>query len=59
MTGPAGVHDAFDLVEEQFNEALDESLGPSGPGLLYDCVAAMGLPAGSAAPAATCCTPPG
>jgi len=49
MTVPAGVHDAFDLVEEQFNEALDESLDPTGPGVLYDYVAAMGLPAGSVA----------
>jgi hypothetical protein len=32
MTGPADVHDAFDLVEEKFNEALDESLDPAGPG---------------------------
>jgi SAM-dependent methyltransferase len=54
MTGPAGVHDAFDLVEEQFNEALDESLDPSGPGVLYDYVAAMGLPAGSVALDAGC-----
>ena len=29
MTVPAGVHDAFDLVEERFNQALDESLGPA------------------------------
>jgi SAM-dependent methyltransferase len=47
MTVPADVHDAFDLVEEQFNEALDESLDPAGPGVLYDYVAAMGLPAGA------------
>jgi len=54
MTVPAGIHDAFDLVEEQFNQALDESLGPSGPGVLYDYVAAMGLPAGSVALDAGC-----
>ena len=54
MTGPADVHDAFDLVEEQFSEALDESLDPAGPGVLYDYVAAMGLPAGSVALDAGC-----
>src|SRR5689334_16357847 len=54
MTVPAGVHDAFDLVEEQFNQALDESLGPSGPGVLYDYVAAIGLPPGSVALDAGC-----
>jgi SAM-dependent methyltransferase len=47
MTGSAEVHDAFDLVEERFNQALEESLDPSGPGVLYDYVAAMGLAAGA------------
>ena len=46
MTVPADVHDAFDLLEEQFNEALDSSLDPAGPGVLYEYVAAMGLAAG-------------
>ena len=54
MTGPADVHDAFDLVEEQFNEALDESLDPAGPEVLYDYVAGMGLPAGAIALDAGC-----
>jgi hypothetical protein len=42
MTGPADVHDAFDRVEEQVNQALDGSLDPAGPGVLYDYVAGMG-----------------
>jgi SAM-dependent methyltransferase len=41
--------DAYDLIEEQFNEALDESLNPVGPDVLYDYVAAMDLPAGAIA----------
>ena len=54
MTIPVGSHDAFDLIEEHFNEALDESLDPAGPGRLYDYVAAMGLPAGAIALDAGC-----
>jgi SAM-dependent methyltransferase len=42
-------HDAFDRIEEQFNEALDESLGPAGPEVLYEYVAGMELPAGATA----------
>lgn len=42
-------HDAFDLIEEQFNNALDASLGPVGPDALYRYVAEMGLPAGATA----------
>jgi ubiquinone/menaquinone biosynthesis C-methylase UbiE len=41
--------DAFDQIEEQFNETLDESLNPAGPDLLYEHVAAMELPAGATA----------
>jgi hypothetical protein len=33
------VHDAFDRIEEQFSEALDESLDPAGPDVLYEYVA--------------------
>jgi ubiquinone/menaquinone biosynthesis C-methylase UbiE len=40
-------HDAFDRIEEQFNEALDASLGPLGPDALYRYVAEMELPAGA------------
>ena len=40
-------HDAFDRIEEQFGEALYESLDPSGPDELYEYVAGMGLPAGA------------
>jgi SAM-dependent methyltransferase len=46
---PRRAHDAFDRIEERFNTALDESLNPAGPDLLYDCVAQMGLPAGAVA----------
>jgi SAM-dependent methyltransferase len=43
------LHDAYDHIEEQFNQALDESLDPAGPESLYDHVAAMQLPAGATA----------
>jgi len=46
---PIRLHDAFDRIEEQFNQALDESLNPAGPESLYDHVASMQLPAGSTA----------
>ena len=39
----------FDDVEEAFHEALDVSLEPRGPELLYDLVAGLGLPAGARA----------
>ena len=42
-------HDAFDRIEEQFGEALDESLDPAGPDVLYDFVAGMGLRPGATA----------
>ena len=42
-------HDAFDRIEEQFNDALDASLGPVGPDALYRYVAEMGFPAGATA----------
>jgi ubiquinone/menaquinone biosynthesis C-methylase UbiE len=41
--------DAFDRIEDQFNTALDESLNPAGPDVLYDYVAEMELPAGAIA----------
>jgi SAM-dependent methyltransferase len=41
--------DAFDRIEEQFSEALDESLDPAGPEVLYEYVAEMELPAGATA----------
>jgi SAM-dependent methyltransferase len=41
--------DAYDLIEEQFNLVLDESLDPAGPGTLYDYVAGMGLAPGAVA----------
>lgn len=42
-------YDAFPRVEEEFSAALDESLGPRGPGQLFDLVAGLGLPPGAAA----------
>jgi SAM-dependent methyltransferase len=42
-------HDAFDRVEDAFNETLDESLDPAGPEVLYEYVAGMKLPAGATA----------
>jgi SAM-dependent methyltransferase len=41
----AGFYDAFPRVEESFQELLDESLHPRGPGLLYELVAGLGMPA--------------
>jgi SAM-dependent methyltransferase len=37
----------FDAVEDDFHRALEASLEPRGPDVLYDAVAAMSLPAGS------------
>jgi SAM-dependent methyltransferase len=48
------VHDAYDLIEEDFNQQLDESLDPSGPDSLFGYVAEMGLPAGAVAVDAGC-----
>lgn len=39
----------FPQVEDEFAAALDVSLAPRGPGVLFDLVAALGLPAGSVA----------
>lgn len=36
--------DEFDRIEAAFGAALDESLHPRGPGLLYDIVGQLGLP---------------
>lgn len=47
-------HDAFDRIEEQFNEALDASLRPLGPDALYGYVAEMELPAGATCVDAGC-----
>jgi SAM-dependent methyltransferase len=46
---PLSAQDAYDLIEAQFNEALDESLDPVGPDVLYGYVAGMALPAGAVA----------
>jgi SAM-dependent methyltransferase len=42
-------HDAYDLIEEEFNEELDGSLSPSAPDSLFGHLAEMGLPAGAVA----------
>jgi len=42
-------HDAYDLIEERFNQELDGSLGPSGPDSLLRHMAEMALPAGAVA----------
>ncbi len=47
-------HDAYDLIEQQFNRELDRSLGPSGPDSLLGYVAEMGLPAGAVVVDAGC-----
>jgi ubiquinone/menaquinone biosynthesis C-methylase UbiE len=41
-------YDAFPRIEEDFHAALDESLEPRGPELLYDLVEGLGLSPGSA-----------
>jgi len=47
-------HDAYDLIEEQFNQELDRSLGPAGPDSLLRYVAEMALPAGAVVVDAGC-----
>jgi SAM-dependent methyltransferase len=46
--------DAYDLIEQQFNEQLDQSLNPAGPDSLFEYVAEMELPAGATAVDAGC-----
>jgi SAM-dependent methyltransferase len=48
------LHDAYDLIEEEFNQQLNESLDPSGPDALFEYVAEMELPAGAVAVDAGC-----
>jgi predicted TPR repeat methyltransferase len=40
-------YDDYPRIEDQLETALDESLAPRGPELLFDVVRGMGLPAGS------------
>ncbi len=40
-------HDVYDLIEEQFNQELDGSLGPSAPDSLFGYVAEMALRSGA------------
>lgn len=42
-------YDSYGRIEEQFNDALDQSLHPRGPEMLYDLVAELGLQAGDVA----------
>jgi SAM-dependent methyltransferase len=42
-------YDAYPQVEEEFSVALDESLNPRGPELLFDLVAGLGLGPGAVA----------
>ena len=42
-------YDTYPQIEEEFSAALDESLGPRGPDLLFDLVASLGLAPGSVA----------
>jgi SAM-dependent methyltransferase len=41
------IFDAFPRIEEEFHEALEESLQPRGPDILYDVAAELDLPAGA------------
>jgi len=49
MTSPLlhGFYDDFPRIEVAFQDALDESLHPRGPDLLYDIVGDLGLPPGA------------
>jgi SAM-dependent methyltransferase len=40
-------YDLYPQIEEEFSAALDESLNPRGPDLLYDLVAGLGLAPGA------------
>jgi SAM-dependent methyltransferase len=40
-------YDEYPRIEEAFKEALDESLNPSGPDILYEMIGRLGLPAGA------------
>jgi SAM-dependent methyltransferase len=40
-------YDSYPRIEEAFQTALDESLNPRGPEVLYEIVAGLGLPPGS------------
>jgi SAM-dependent methyltransferase len=42
-------YDVYPRIEEEFSAALDESLHPRGPDLLFDLVARLGLAPGAAA----------
>ena len=42
-------YDAYPRIEEEFSAALDESLRPRGPDLLFDLVARLGLAPGAVA----------
>jgi ubiquinone/menaquinone biosynthesis C-methylase UbiE len=47
MTNPSGYPD-YDVIEDEFEAALDASQNPRSPELLYELVADLGLPQGAA-----------
>jgi SAM-dependent methyltransferase len=47
-------HDAYDLIEKQFNTELENSLDPRGPDSLFGYVAELELPAGAVVVDAGC-----
>lgn len=47
LFSPDEFYDAYPRIEEEFQDALDISLQPSGPELLYDMVRDLRLPRGS------------
>lgn len=52
LTSLAGRTEArpfFERIERAFQEALDGSLRPRGPEMLFDVVGKLGLPAGASA----------
>jgi SAM-dependent methyltransferase len=42
-------YDEFPRIEEEFGRALDESLEPRGPDVVYEVAASLGLPSGARA----------
>lgn len=44
-----GLYDAYERIEQEFQEELDRSLSPRGPDMLFDVVGGIGLPHGASA----------
>lgn len=49
MPSPNDVCDAYERIENVFQDELDESLGPRGPEMLFDIVGTFGLPPAASA----------